>query len=136
MICRISIGWSFCLRLCWSKASHAADRLRRSTVGIKKYTTIKMEEKQRLYYPHPNKQIEHCTWLMCLARNVKCPLKVTSKTGFRTPTDVLLFSCGLRDQCVSFLAVKYLLCSWVLWRYYTNYCASKNYVFHALCSYR
>ena len=27
----MSMGWSFCLRLCWSKASHAADRLKRST---------------------------------------------------------------------------------------------------------
>lgn len=25
------MGWSFCLRLCWSRASHAADRLKRST---------------------------------------------------------------------------------------------------------
>lgn len=61
MICRISIGWSFCLRLCWSKASHAADRFRRSTVEIKK-DTIKPAERQWLYYQYP----KGFAWLTCL----------------------------------------------------------------------
>lgn len=62
MICRISIGWSFCLRLCWSKASHAADRFRRSTVEIKKKNTIKPAERQWLYYQYP----KGFAWLTCL----------------------------------------------------------------------
>lgn len=143
MICRISIGWSFCLRLCWSKASHAADRLRRSTVKIKNPHTIKIEEEQWLNYPYPKSKQNNSLGLHAWLEDILCPLKVTCQTGFKTPTGALFIQLWSwravfinKVKFGSFLAVKYLLCHWILWKYYTNYYISKNYIFQVLCSYR